>query len=98
MKILPEPIAFEWDEGNKEKNEKKHNVTYKEAEEAFGNSPLIVSEDSKHSIYEKRFQALGKTDKGRFLFLSFTLRKNKVRIISARDMSRKEEMKYEEEV
>jgi len=95
MKILPEPLAFEWDEGNKEKNRIKHGVTIKEAEEVFKNKPLLVSEDRIHSLDEIRFQALGKTDDDRLLFLSFTIRENNVRIISVRDMSRKEQKIYE---
>lgn len=95
MKVLPEPIFFEWDKGNINKNLIKHSVTNKEAEEVFNNQPLI-SEDIKHSEKELRFQALGKTDKERLLFLSFTIRKNKIRIISARDMNKKEVSKYEE--
>lgn len=95
MKILPEPVSFEWDKGNIDKNLLKHEVTNKEAEEVFSNKPLFVSEDFKHSKTEKRFQALGKTNKVRLLFVSFTIRKNKVRIISVRDMSKKEVTVYE---
>lgn len=95
MKILPEPVVFEWDKGNFDKNLISHNVTNKEAEEVFGNKPL-VSEDIKHSTIEKRFQALGKTDKGRLLFISFTIRNEKVRVISARDMNKKEVKTHEE--
>ncbi len=95
MKILPEPIAFEWDKGNLNKNLLKHNVTNQEAEEVFSHEPIIVAEDKKHSIKEKRFQALGRTNKQRKIFLSFTIRGNKVRIISIRDMNKKEEMVYE---
>lgn len=95
MIILPEPLEFEWDKGNIDKNLKKHKVNSKEAEEVFNNKPFLVSEDVKHSQKERRFQALGKTGKGRRLFISFTARKDKVRIISARNMSKKEEVKYE---
>lgn len=95
MKTLPEPIIFEWDKGNINKNFIRHNVTDKEAEEIFSNKPL-VSKDAKHSITEKRFQALGKTDKGRLLFVSFTIRNEKIRVISARDMNKKEVRVYEE--
>lgn len=95
MKILPEPIGFEWDEGNIGKN-LKHNVTDKESEEPFTNKPFKINPDTKHSQNELRFQALGKTNNKRLLFLSFTLRNNKVRIISARDASKKERREYEE--
>lgn len=95
MKILPKPVAFEWDKGNLNKNFKKHNVRNQEAEEIFVNEPLIVLEDVKHSRQEIRFYALGVTSKKRKLFLSFTIRKDKIRIISARDMNKKEEVTYE---
>lgn len=96
MKILPEPLSFEWDQGNIDKNLVKHGVINKEAEEMFSNKPLLVSEDVKHSSKERRFQALGKTDEKRLLFISFTIRNEKVRIISARDMNKKEVKVYEE--
>lgn len=96
MKILPEPILFEWDKGNSDKNSKKHNVTNKEAEEVFISKPFILLEDVKHSSNEKRFQALGRTNKRRKLSIIFTIRE-KVRIISARDMNKKERRGYEKE-
>lgn len=95
--FISEPIEFEWDEGNREKNFKRHGVSNEEAEEAFLNEPL-VSEDLKHSKLEKRYQCLGKTEKGKRLFVSFTLRDGKVRVISARSMSRKERKTYEQKI
>jgi len=96
VKILPEPISFEWDKGNIDKNLIKHKVTNKEAEEVFSNEPLI-SEDVKHSTKELRMQILGKTNQDRLLFISFTIRKDKMRIISVRDMNKKEVMVYEQD-
>jgi len=95
MKLWMEPIEFEWDNGNLDKNLKKHNVTNQEAEEIFGIDPFIAVEDKKHALNEKRFQALGKTNQNRKLFLSFTVRKDKIRIISVRDMNKKERNQYE---
>ena len=95
MDVLPEILEFEWDLGNKNKCFLKHGVTVQEAEEVFVNEPLLVVEDSYHSESESRYQALGKTGNGRLLFVSFTLRKEKIRIISARVMSRKETRIYE---
>ncbi len=95
MKILPEPLVFEWDNGNIDKNWIKHRVHKQEIEAVFSNEPLLIVEDVKHSQIEIRFQALGKTDEGRRLFLSFTIREEQIRIISARDMNRKEEIIYE---
>ncbi len=96
MDVIPEPIQFEWDKGNINKNLKKHRVTNEEAEEIFVNNPLI-SKDPKHSTKrEKRYQSTGLTNKGKTLFISFTLRNNKIRIISARLASRKERKVYEQ--
>jgi uncharacterized DUF497 family protein len=88
--------GFDWDEGNTRKNE-KHGVTMAEAEQTFFNAPLLVLEDSKHSNQETRFHALGKTDDKRLLHITFTVRHNreKIRVISARDMHRKERVIYE---
>ena len=88
--------GFDWDEGNTRKNE-KHGVTMAEAEQLFFNAPLLVLEDSKHSDQQPRFHALGKTDDSRLLHITFTVRHNreKVRVISARDMHRKERAIYE---
>jgi uncharacterized protein len=96
MKIIPEPLSFDWDKGNKHKNSLKHQVTCLEIETVFSNYPLIVHQDKTHSGLEQRFQALGQTNEKRKLFLAFTLRNNKVRVISARDMNKKEKQIYEE--
>lgn len=96
MQILPNPITFEWDKGNTEKNLLKHKVTNQETEEIFINKPFLVSKDIKHSQKELRFQAMGKTNKDRLLFVSFTTRDDKVRVISSRDASKKERRSYEE--
>lgn len=94
--IISEPIEFEWDKGNVDKNFNKHGIENREAEEVFLNNPLI-SEDKKHSNVEKRYQCLGITDKNKKLFISFTIRKNKVRIISIRKMDKKETNQYGQE-
>jgi uncharacterized DUF497 family protein len=89
--------GFEWDDGNRDKNEKKHGVTNLECEEIFFNKPLIVAKDPRHSGQERRFKALGRTHGKRLLFLSFTVRNHRIRVISARPMSRKERVLYEKE-
>jgi uncharacterized DUF497 family protein len=88
-------VGFDWDEGNKQKNWEKHQVNYRECEEVFFNRPLLIGDDTKHSPLEQRYYVLGQTDVGRTLFLVFTIRNNKVRIISARDQSKKERAIYE---
>ena len=95
MKIIPDPLTFDWDLGNSDKNLIKHKVSIQEAEEVFIHEPLLVVEDEIHSKNEKRFNALGKTASGRKLFLSFTIRNSKIRVISIRDMDKKEKNKYE---
>lgn len=91
---LPEFDGFEWDKGNAQKNWLAHGVTPQEAEQVFFNTPLIVADDHKHSNNEKRFFVLGQTDKDRPLFIAFTMRQKKIRVISARDMHRKERKLY----
>ncbi|MCJ1902155.1 BrnT family toxin [Paracoccus versutus] len=88
--------GFDWDEGNTRKNADKHEVSQSEAEQVFFNEPLLVLADSKHSESEARFHALGHTDDGRRLHITFTLRggESLLRVISARDMSRKERDAY----
>lgn len=96
MANLTKITGFDWDEGNARKNE-KHDVSMAEAEQVFFNAPLLVLEDSKHSKKEPRFHALGKSDEKRQLHITFTLRQagEKIRIISARDMHKKERAIYE---
>jgi uncharacterized DUF497 family protein len=97
MGILPKPIAFQWDQGNIHKNLIKHNVTTQEAEEIFTQKSFLTNEDTKHSSdTEQRYHGLGQTKNGRKLQVAFTLRGEKVRIISIRDMDRKEKQQYEE--
>ncbi|MFO1200659.1 MAG: BrnT family toxin [Burkholderiaceae bacterium] len=89
--------GFDWDAGNARKNE-KHGVSSAEAEQVFFNAPLLLVEDTRHSAREPRFHALGKTDEGRLLHITFTLRGagHRIRVISARDMHRKERTIYEQ--
>ena len=94
---ISEKIEFDWDESNIKKNEIKHGIYYKECEQAFQNN-TIISEDIKHSKQEKRFQCLGMTDSKKLIFISFTLRNYKIRIISARPMSKKERRQYEKSI
>ena len=93
-KEYPEFAGFEWDKGNKDKN-LKHRVESWECEQIFFNEPLIVLDDPKHSIVEDRCAAFGQTDSGRLLVVVFTIRERKLRVISARDMNRKERSYYE---
>jgi uncharacterized DUF497 family protein len=91
-------IGFNWDAGNESKSVGKHSVDKYEAEQVFFNKPLLIVEDQKHSDDEVRLHALGKTNQQRLLHITFTLRSHKtlIRIISARDMHRKERKIYEQ--
>jgi len=87
--------GFQWDEGNKNKNLTKHQVEDWECEQVFFNEPLLILDDSKHSLTEKRWAAFGMTDIGRYFVIIFTKRDTLLRVISARDMNRKERRFYE---
>ena len=91
---IPEWEGFDWHGGNTEKNWKRHGVSPSESEQIFFNRPLLGSDDIVHSEREKRFYALGQTDEGRELFIAFTMRERRIRVISARDMNRKERRVY----
>ena len=88
--------GFDWDKANKDKNWIKHKVSNAECEEVFFNLPLMLAPDKKHSTTEERHYVLGKTDDERLLFLAFTPRGNKIRVISARDMTKEERRIYHE--
>jgi hypothetical protein len=94
-RLFPEPIKFDWDEGNADKNWIRHHVSQNEAEFVFFNDPKFVLNDTTHSKVEKRFICLGKTKQGRHLFVSFIIRNRKVRVISARDMTSREHQEFE---
>jgi len=91
---LAECGGFQWDPGNSAKIWDRHHVMPTECEEFFFNRPLIVGSDEKHTAGEERFYALGQTDGVRLLFVVFTIRGRLIRVISARDMSRKERRVY----
>jgi len=95
MKVFKNPLAFEWDEGNKDKNFIKHKVTNEECEEVFFDSNKKIAIDILHSGEEERYILLGKTKNNRYLFLVFTIRKDMIRVVSARDLSKKERSLYE---
>ena len=95
MEELSRCTGFQWDEGNAEKNWEKHRVTRLECEQLFFNMPFMVFKDETHSQVENRFYALGQTNRNRELFIVFTIRDARIRVVSARDMSRKERRYYD---
>ena len=90
--------GFDWDSGNERKNSDKHAVAKTESEQVFFNKPMLLMEDKTHSKFEHRFHALGYTNSNRLLHITFTLRLGNtlIRVISARDMHRKERNVYEQ--
>lgn len=94
--ILEDCEGFEWDEGNANKNWHLHRVTDQECEEVFSNVPIVIVRDTSHSEKEFRYAARGITNGGRRLNVIFTIRERLIRVISARDMNRREERIYEE--
>ena len=94
---LPEPLEFEWDEANKNKIWLKHKVSAEECEEAFAAEYLFRQPDNLHSNKESRHILISRTKKLKYLFIVFTVRKNKVRIVSARHMHKREIKFYEKE-
>ena len=93
--VINDITGFEWDDGNIYKNERKHGIKWQEIEEVFFNEPLLIYKDIKHSQSECRCYVLGKTDENKKLFVVFTKRNKKIRVISARKMNKKERDFYE---
>ena len=97
MHLFPEELAFEWNSGNRDKNKISHKVDWWECEEIFFNYPLFTTVVAKHSEEEDRYYAFGHTNGNRLLTLVFAIREKKIRIVSARDMKKKERAMYHEE-
>jgi uncharacterized protein len=95
MIIIKQPIQFDWNKGNSKKNFVKHNVSDNECEEVFYDARKKILKDKLHSQKESRYLLLGKTKKKRLLFLVFSIRNKKIRVISARDINNKERSLYE---
>ena len=94
VELLRNCTGFQWDEANVQKNWLRHRVAALECEQVFFNRPLAVRDDEEHSLLERRYHALGQTDAGRLLFVVFVIRETSIRVISARDMSKKERKVY----
>ena len=94
MLVFREPISFVWDRGYSEKSQRKHGVTHEECEEVFFDPQKRMLRDALHSNGEERYIIIGATKADRVLFMVFTIRKRMIRIISARDLNRKERHLY----
>lgn len=95
MKVLPDPITFQWDRANRDKNFIKHEVSNTEIEEAFYDPHKKILKDNVHSGREERFRIIAKTNTDRLLFIVFTIRNSQIRVISARDLNKREIYLYE---
>ena len=97
--MVSQTDGFDWDRGNRAKCE-KHGLSIAAIESLFAH-PLAILPDAAHSQREKRFRAIGRTDRGRGVFIIFTLRRDGdellIRPISARYMHKKEFEAYEKE-
>lgn len=93
---LSDCTGFEWDEGNATKVWERHQVSRSECEETFFHEPLVVAPDTVHSQAESRYYALGRTIADRRLFVVFTVRGDRIRVISARPMTRRERRIYDQ--
>jgi len=98
MKVFPESKSFDWDESNINKNWDKHRVHHLECEEIFFNEPIITKVEKRGVPQEERVFALGVTNEGRFLFVVFTNRRGRIRVVSARDANKKERKIYHEKI
>ncbi|HBL52428.1 MAG: hypothetical protein A3D24_03245 [Candidatus Blackburnbacteria bacterium RIFCSPHIGHO2_02_FULL_39_13] len=96
MLDLSKIVGFIWDKGNLDKSYKKHGITPKETEEIFLDENLLLVDDVRHSQLEERYIAVGLTTQNKVLFVVFTIRKDKIRIISARKANKKERNQYEQ--
>lgn len=86
---------FEWDAGKAQQNIKSHGVTFEEASTVFGDPFYIIFKDPDHSVGEQRYIIIGESESSRYLFVSYTERGSKQRIISARELDPKERRQYE---
>lgn len=94
LALLAHVSGFQWDDGNSGKNWIKHRVSDEEAEDIFANVPLLLLPDFEHSLREARYIAFGRTNSARPLFVGFTIRQDQIRVISARDMTSRERVRY----
>lgn len=96
MAVVSDPLQFDWDAGNSGKNKRGHDVEDWECEEVFFDPRKVILKDKLHSGNEDRFILLGKTRQNRLLYLVFTFRSEKLRVISARDVTKRKEIELYE--
>lgn len=91
-------MRFEWNTKKAEANLKKHGVSFDEAKTVFSDPLFVIFADPDHSFAEKRFIIMGESNENRLLVVSYTERKKATRLISAREATRPERKKYEEDI
>ncbi len=91
-------MQFEWNTEKAEANLKKHEVSFDEAETVFNDPLFVIFADPDHSFEENRFIIMGESNQNRLLVVSYTERPPKTRLISAREATRPERKKYEEDI
>jgi uncharacterized protein len=89
-------MKFEWDNNKAVSNFSKHGVSFDEAQTVFDDPLYVDFYDPDHSDDEERYLIVGQSDRGRLLIVSYTERKNSIRLISARNVTRLEREAYEE--
>lgn len=89
-------MKFEWDKNKAEKNLGKHRISFDEAKTIFDDPLYVDFYDADHSAEEERYLIVGNSNRGRLLIVSYTERKDSIRIISAREVTRSEREAYEE--
>ena len=89
-------MKFEWDTDKAIANLKRHKVSFQEASTVFGDTLSITIVDPDHSVGEQRYIIIGSSYMERILMVSHTDRGERIRIISARELTRKERKAYEE--
>ncbi len=95
MVDLNKIVGFEWDKWNTDKSYKKHGITPNQTEEVFLDDKVKIQKDLKHQQQEERFIAIGKTTEDKILFVVFTIRKDKIRVISGRNANKREKEVYQ---
>lgn len=90
-------MDFEWDRRKAKYNLRKHGVSFEEASTVFDDALADVYQDPDHSVDERRYLMIGTSARERLLNVSFAEREPRIRIISARILTRREKKRYEEE-
>jgi uncharacterized DUF497 family protein len=89
-------LLFEWDERKASENLRKHGVAFGEAASTFGDASSLTIHDPAHSEEEDRFIIMGTSSRRHLLVTAFTERGDRIRIISSRRATSREQAQYEQ--